>query len=170
MITSFSARFGTRGREGGKRRMTRHLRALTLTAAIGLLVALSAGPAALAQKQGGILRQYIIDSPASMSIHEETTVVAERPMMAVMNNLVLFDQHVPQNRAARHGHVPGLSVPCLAGADAPASNRHRPVQIRRIQAQRVHQGGEEPGLLEAGPTLSRRDRVHDIAQPLEIGR
>ena len=77
--------------------MTRHLRALTLTAAIGLLVALSAGPAALAQKQGGILRQYIIDSPASMSIHEETTVVAERPMMAVMNNLVLFDQHVAQN-------------------------------------------------------------------------
>ena len=57
--------------------MTRHLRALTV--AIGLLVALSAGPA-LAQKQGGILRQYIIDSPASMSIHEETTVVAERPI------------------------------------------------------------------------------------------
>jgi peptide/nickel transport system substrate-binding protein len=75
--------------------MRRHLRGLTL--AIGLAIALSAGPAALAQKQGGILRQYIIDSPASMSIHEETTVVAERPMMAVMNNLVLFDQHVPQN-------------------------------------------------------------------------
>jgi peptide/nickel transport system substrate-binding protein len=32
-----------------------------------------------------------------MSIHEEKTVVAERPMMAVMNNLVLFDQHVKQN-------------------------------------------------------------------------
>ena len=54
-------------------------------------------PAALAQKSRGVLRQYIIDSPASMSIHEETTVVAERPMMAVMSNLVLFDQHVPQN-------------------------------------------------------------------------
>ena len=66
-------------------------------AAAGMLLALSAAPAALAQKSGGILRQYIIDSPASMSIHEETTVVAERPMMAVMNNLVLFDQHVPQN-------------------------------------------------------------------------
>src|SRR5438093_7641427 len=62
-----------------------------------VLSALSAAPAALAQKQGGVLRQYIIDSPASMSIHEETTVVAERPMMAVMNNLVLFDQHVSQN-------------------------------------------------------------------------
>src|SRR3984893_9062731 len=66
-------------------------------AAIALLIALAVAPAALAQKQGGILRQYIIDSPASMSIHEETTVVAERPMMAVMNNLVLFDQHIAQN-------------------------------------------------------------------------
>ncbi|MSO99792.1 MAG: ABC transporter substrate-binding protein [Acetobacteraceae bacterium] len=55
---------------------------------------------ALAQKQGGILRQHIIDSPASMSIHEETTVVATRPMMAVFNNLVLFDQHVAQNSLA----------------------------------------------------------------------
>src|SRR5262252_2692238 len=78
-----------------RRQMTRHLR--ILAAVIGLLIALSAAPAALAQKSGGILRQYIIDSPASMSIHEETTVVAERPMMAVMNNLVLFEQHVAQN-------------------------------------------------------------------------
>ena len=52
---------------------------------------------AFAQKQGGILRQHIIDSPASMSIHEETTVVGQRPMMAVFNNLVVFDQHVAQN-------------------------------------------------------------------------
>jgi hypothetical protein len=57
--------------------MTRHLR--ILAAVIGLLIALSAAPAALAQKSGGILRQYIIDSPASMSIHEETTVVARTP-------------------------------------------------------------------------------------------
>ena len=52
---------------------------------------------ATAQKPGGILREYIIDSPASMSIHEESTVVAERPMMGVFNNLVIFDQHVAQN-------------------------------------------------------------------------
>ena len=75
--------------------MTRHHRGVV--AAAGMLLTLSAAPAALAQKSGGILRQYIIDSPASMSIHEETTVVAERPMMAVMNNLVLFDPHVAQN-------------------------------------------------------------------------
>jgi peptide/nickel transport system substrate-binding protein len=39
----------------------------------------------------------MIDSPASMSIHEEATPVATRPMMAVSNNLVLFDQHEKQN-------------------------------------------------------------------------
>src|SRR3954451_7639627 len=63
------------------------------------LVLLTIGIAhpAFAQKSGGILRQYMIDSPASMSIHEETTVVAERPMMGVFNNLVMFDQHVEQN-------------------------------------------------------------------------
>jgi peptide/nickel transport system substrate-binding protein len=75
--------------------MKRHPR--NYAAATGLLLAVAAMPPAFAQKQGDILRQYIIDSPASMSIHEETTVVAERPMMAVMNNLVVFDQHVKQN-------------------------------------------------------------------------
>src|ERR1700675_4103543 len=71
-----------------------------VTAFFALFAMMAASGTALAQKQGGILRQYIIDSPASMSIHEETTVVAERPMMAVMNNLVLFDHHVAQNSAA----------------------------------------------------------------------
>jgi peptide/nickel transport system substrate-binding protein len=85
--------------------MTRHLR--SFTAAAGLLIALAAAPTALAQKQGGILRVYMIDSPASMSIHEESTVVAERPVMGVFNNLVLFDQHVKQNN-------PDAIVPELA--------------------------------------------------------
>src|SRR5215208_7440640 len=53
--------------------------------------------AALAQKSGGILRMPHGDSPASMSIHEESTIVAEGPMMAVFNNLVLFDQQIAQN-------------------------------------------------------------------------
>src|SRR5438067_540961 len=80
---------------GRERKMALEFRA---AAAMGaLLLAMSGLGAASAQTDGGILRQYIIDSPASMSIHEETTVVAERPMMAVMNNLVMFDQHVTQN-------------------------------------------------------------------------
>ncbi len=37
------------------------------------------------------------DSPASMSIHEESTIATLGPMMGVFNNLVMFDQHVPQN-------------------------------------------------------------------------
>ena len=52
---------------------------------------------ALAQKPGGILKLYNIDSPASMSIHEEATVFSQMPMMAIFNNLVMFDQHVKQN-------------------------------------------------------------------------
>src|SRR5580693_4377198 len=68
-----------------------------LAAAASLLVALFAAEPALAQKQGGILKMYNPDSPASMSIHEEATIVSERPMMGVFNNLVMFDQHVKQN-------------------------------------------------------------------------
>ena len=66
-------------------------------AACVLLLAMSLLTPALAQKPGGILRVWLLDSPASMSIHEESTVVAERPVMGVFNNLVLFDQHVKQN-------------------------------------------------------------------------
>ena len=53
-----------------------------------LLVGLSVDPTALAQKQGGVLKTWDFDSPASMSILEESTIAAERPMMAVFNNLV----------------------------------------------------------------------------------
>src|SRR6184192_2008213 len=64
---------------------------------IALALVLSAGMAA-AQKSGGVLKVPHGDSPASMSIHEESTIVAEGPMMAVFNNLVMFDQHIAQNR------------------------------------------------------------------------
>jgi peptide/nickel transport system substrate-binding protein len=75
--------------------MTQHLRAL---AAIGTLFgALFGAEPACGQKHGGILKLYTLDSPASMSILEETTVFAQRPMMGVFNNLVMFGQHVKQN-------------------------------------------------------------------------
>jgi peptide/nickel transport system substrate-binding protein len=32
-----------------------------------------------------------------MSIHEESAIIADRAMMGVFNNLVIFDQHVKQN-------------------------------------------------------------------------
>jgi peptide/nickel transport system substrate-binding protein len=61
-----------------------------------LLFALIASHSASAQKHGGILKLYSPASPASMSPLEEATLVAEMPMMGVFNNLILFDQHVPQ--------------------------------------------------------------------------
>src|SRR5690349_24279775 len=64
--------------------------------AAALLLATVAGTAA-AEKSGGILRIPFVTSPASMSIHEESTIAALGPMMGVFNNLVMFDQHVPQN-------------------------------------------------------------------------
>ena len=52
---------------------------------------------ASAQKSGGILKIQHWDSPASMSIHEEATYSVVVPMMGVFNNLVMFEQDVPQN-------------------------------------------------------------------------
>jgi peptide/nickel transport system substrate-binding protein len=62
-----------------------------------LVLAQAGASTAPAQKQGGTLRVYHRDSPASMSIHEEGTVGVIMPIMGVFNNLVIFDQHVPQN-------------------------------------------------------------------------
>jgi peptide/nickel transport system substrate-binding protein len=64
---------------------------------LSMAIVLGAAGPAPAQKQGGILKSYSIDSPASLSIHEEQTVFSLRPVMPVFNNLVLYDQHVPQN-------------------------------------------------------------------------
>src|SRR5712691_2302732 len=61
------------------------------------LAAVAMAHPAIAQKKGGILRSYSIDSPASMSIHEELTVFALRPAMGVFNNLIMYDQNVKQN-------------------------------------------------------------------------
>jgi peptide/nickel transport system substrate-binding protein len=75
--------------------MKRDLRAL---AAVGSLsLALFAADAAFAQKAGGILKISHFDSPASMSLLEESTAAALRPMMGVFNNLVMYDQHLAQN-------------------------------------------------------------------------
>ena len=73
--------------------MKRDLRVL---AAAGALLLLSSATAS-AQKQGGILKIGWFDSPASMSILEESTIATERPMMGVFNNLVMYKQDEPQN-------------------------------------------------------------------------
>jgi peptide/nickel transport system substrate-binding protein len=86
--------------------MTQDLRLLL---AVGsLLAAVSMANAAFAQKQGGILRMSHFDSPASMSLHEEATAAANRPIMGVFNNLVMYKQDVPQN--SLQSIVPDLAV------------------------------------------------------------
>ena len=78
-----------------------------LCAAAALIGAFAAAPA-LAQKPGGILRAGHFDSPASMSMLEESTLAANRPTMAVFNNLVMFDQQVAQN--SPQSIVPDLAM------------------------------------------------------------
>src|SRR6516165_2478852 len=75
--------------------MKRDLRVLAVAAT--LLLGCSAGDLAFAQKSGGILKISHFDSPASMSLLEESTAAALRPAMGVFNNLILYDQHVAQN-------------------------------------------------------------------------
>jgi hypothetical protein len=83
------------GRQRRQAEMSRDIRALV--AGIALLAVATTSEGALGQQQGGILRLYHFDSPSSMSILEESGAVTAIPMMAVFNNLVLYDQHVPQN-------------------------------------------------------------------------
>jgi len=90
----------------GRVEMRRIIRATIATG--GLLITLLAAYSAFAQKPGGILRMYSPDSPASMSVIEEATVFAEGPMMGVFNNLVMYDQHVPQNTL--QSVVPDLAI------------------------------------------------------------
>ena len=55
---------------------------------------------AMAQKSGGTLKMYFQDNPPSASIHEEATTSTVVPFMGLYNNLVLFDQQIPQNSLA----------------------------------------------------------------------
>ena len=72
----------------------RHILAC-LAVVIGL-----AGGSAWAQKHGGTLTVSHIDSPPSPSIQEEATASVVIPFMPIFNNLVIFDQHIPQHSLA----------------------------------------------------------------------
>jgi peptide/nickel transport system substrate-binding protein len=65
---------------------------------IALVAMASLANAALAQKTGGTLRVPLRENPGSASLHEESSITANFPFMAVFNNLVLYDQ---QDRMAR---------------------------------------------------------------------
>src|SRR5215469_15449758 len=84
-------------------------RVLRLLAGAGLLsIALAAPDRALAEKAGGVLKIGHFDSPASMSMLEESTAAVNRPMMGVFNNLVMFKQDEQQNTP--EGIVPELAT------------------------------------------------------------
>jgi len=80
-----------------------------LAAAAGLLVASLVAGTALAQKSGGTMKVHHQDSPASMSIIEEATVLDRgADDGASFNNLVLYKQDEPQN--SLNTIVPDLAI------------------------------------------------------------
>lgn len=76
--------------------------------ATAILAILSLASAQAAEpKHGGILHIYHRETPPSLSIHEEATFTVNVPAMPIFNNLVVYDQHKPQNSM-------GTIVPDLA--------------------------------------------------------
>jgi len=70
---------------------------LPIGLAAPLFVAAMANAYAAEPKHGGILKLNHRETPGGISIHEEATYSTNVPMMPVFNNLVLYDQHKPQN-------------------------------------------------------------------------
>jgi peptide/nickel transport system substrate-binding protein len=87
---------------------------------------------AAAQQRGGVLQIAHRDSPASMSPLEDVTISTVAPMMAVFNNLVMFDQHVPQNTLG--SIVPDLAESWSWSADG------RELRLRLRHGVRWHDG------------------------------
>src|SRR6188508_475618 len=85
--------------------MTRR-HAVLLAGVLVLLGLVTMPKVAAAQKAGGVMKVYFFDSPATMSIHEESTIAGQGPMMGVFNNLVMYKQDVPQ--ASLQSVVPDL--------------------------------------------------------------
>lgn len=75
--------------------MIRAARGVAAATALGLVLT---GGSVAAQKAGGTLRIYNPDSPPGLNIYEQATPFGQGPLMAVYNNLVLFDQHNQQIR------------------------------------------------------------------------
>ncbi len=70
---------------------------VTALAAAALAAAAFAAAQAQTPKHGGILHIYHRETPPSLSIHEEATFSVNAPAMGLYNNLVIYDQHKPQN-------------------------------------------------------------------------
>ena len=68
--------------------------------------------------------------------------------------------------AVRFGLHAGLPLPRLDQGYAHQSDRHRALQVRRVQARRIGEVRAQPRLLEEGQALSRRHRVEGDREPL----
>jgi len=77
--------------------MKLNLKVMTALVSLAAVATLGA-PAAMAQKYGGTLTSYHRGTPPSGSIHEEATHSTLTPYMAIMNNLVMYDQAKSPNR------------------------------------------------------------------------
>ena len=97
-----------------------------------LAAAILAANPAMAQKQGGILKMYHRDSPASASIHEEATFSTVTPFMGVFNNLVIYKQDVAQN--SMDSIVPDLASAWSWNAD------HTKVTFKLREGVKWHDG------------------------------
>ena len=102
---------------------------LAMTAVLAMTLG---GEAALAQKTGGVLKVYFFDSPGTMSIHEESTIAGEGPAMGVFNNLVMYDQSVPQ--AGMNSIVPDLATEWVWNED------HTQLSFKLRQGVKWHDG------------------------------
>src|SRR3954453_12667259 len=99
-------------------RMGRGFGLVLRSALCGLALGLLTGSPALAQKPGGVLTLPHIDTPPSPSIQEEATASVVIPFMPLYNNLVLFDQHIPQH--SMDTIVPELATKWAWSADGTA--------------------------------------------------
>src|ERR1700730_1163059 len=74
------------------------MRTKFVTSPLAILPTLAISTAQAADpKHGGILKMYHRETPPSLSIHEEATFTVNTPAMGLFNNLVIYDQHKPQN-------------------------------------------------------------------------
>ena len=106
---------------------------LRVLAAAGaaFLAAMTATDAAFAQKSGGILRVHALDSPPSLSMHDEVDANPARAAMGIFNNLVMFDQHTKQNNM--RSIIPDLATTWRDGAWRADSTAHLSPKDRAIR-------------------------------------
>jgi len=150
-------------------RWEKNMRGVRTLAAMVLSVLALSSPA-FAQKQGGILRMYHRDSPASASIHEEATYSTNVPFMPVFNNLVIYKQDVAQN--SMNSIVPDLAESWAWSAD------QKTLTFKLRQGVKWHDGkpftsadvkctfdmlmGKSPQKFRKNPRKSWYDQVVDV--------